>query len=207
MNTTEFLTITSAIVPDRLAMVFEDRRITFEQMQQRANRLANALESLGVGSGDRIAILQVNCAEYVEAYFAAAKLDAIFVPLNFRARVDELTYMVNDSEPKVLLVGRRYLDLVRSCCDNLRTVQHYVSLEERAEDMTPLKSPLGKGGRQGGWHFYDDLIASAPDDERFPTADGDNLTVIMFTAGTTGFPKGVMLSHDSFASYILSNVM
>ncbi|MCI0441241.1 MAG: AMP-binding protein, partial [Chloroflexi bacterium] len=115
-----------------------------------------------------------------------------------------LAYMVNDSEPKVLLVGRRYLDLVKSCCDNLRTVQHYVSLEERA---TPLQSLLTKGGIQGGWHFYDDLIASAPDDERFPAADGDDLTVIMFTAGTTGFPKGVMLSHDSFASYILSNVM
>ena len=169
-------------------MVFEDRRITFEEMQNRANRLANALESLGVGSGDRVAFLQVNCSEYIEAYFATAKLDAIFVPLNFRARVDELTYMINDAEPKVLLAGQRYFDLVKSCADQLNSIEHYIALEGQTE----------------GWHSYEDLITSAPDEERFPIADGEDLTVIMFTAGTTGLPKGVMLSHDSFSSYIIS---
>ena len=190
MNTTEFLTISSAIVPDRLAILFEGRRITYGGLQQRVNRLANALSAMGVEAGDRVAILQVNCNEYVEAYLAAAKLDAVFVPLNFRARGEELVYMVNDSGPKVLLAGDRYAELVRSVAGDLRPVQDYVGLEQPVDN----------------WHYYDDLIASADDYERYPKGDGDDLTIIMFTAGTTGFPKGVMLSHESFSSYILGNV-
>ena len=190
MNTTEFLTITAAIVPDRLAMVFEDRRVTYGELRERVDRLANALADLGVEKGDRVAILQVNSPEHVEAYFATAKLDAVFVPLNFRARADELTYMVNDCAPKVLIVGQRYVELVRSCTDDCKSVQQYITLEGPAE----------------GWHYYDDLLASASDEERFPEGDEDDLTVIMITAGTTGTPKGVMLSHTSFSSYILSNV-
>ena len=190
MNTTEFLTISAAIVPDRVAMVDRDRRVTYEQLQGRVNRLANALSSMGVDAGDRVAVLQVNCAEHVEAYFAAAKLDAVYVPIPFRSRADELTHMIRDSEPVVLVAGRRYTDLVQSISENIDSVRCYVSLEEAVD----------------GWRFYDDLVSSADDEERFPAGDGDDLTMIMFTAGTTGTAKGVMLSHDSFSSYILSNV-
>ena len=189
MNTTEFLAISAAIVPDRLAMIFEGRRITFEELQARVNRLANALADLGVAAGDRVAMLQVNCNEHIEAYFAAAKLDAVYVPLPFRARADELTHMIRDSAPRVLIAGQRYVDLVRSLGSDAGVVEHHVVLEQPAE----------------GWHSYDDLVDSS-DEERFPEGDGEDLTMIMFTAGTTGVPKGVMLSHDSFASYILSNV-
>ena len=191
MNTTEFLTISAAIVPDRLAMVFEGRHITYAELQDRVNRLANALADLGVESGDRVATLQTNCNEHIEAYFATAKLDAVYVPLHFRARADELSQMINDSGPRVLLVGQRYVELVHSFADGLESVQEYVALEE----------PVS------GWHDYDALLASASEEERYPVGDGDDLTIIMFTAGTTGLPKGVMLTHDSFSSYILSNVM
>ena len=79
MNTSEFLTISSAIVPDREALVFEGRRITYMELNDRVNRLASGLGQLGVGRGDRVAVLQVNCNEHVEAYFATAKLDAVYV--------------------------------------------------------------------------------------------------------------------------------
>ena len=191
MNITEFLTISAVIVPDRLATIFEGRRQTYDELQGRVNRLANGLSSLGVEPGDRVAILQVNCPEYIESSFATAKLDGVFVPMNFRARAEELRFMINDSAPKVLFVGGRYTDLVRSLTDELMSVEHYVALE----------------GGTDGWLDYEGLLASASEDERFPEADGDDLSIIMYTAGTTGFPKGVMLSHDSFSSYILSAVM
>ncbi len=190
MNTTEFMTISSLIVPDRVAMIFEDKRITYELLQDWINRLANALADMGVGEGDRVAMLQVNCNEHIEAYFAAAKLDAVFVPLNFRARADEITHMLNDSGPKALLVGERYIDMIRECTDQLESVEHFIALE----------------GASVGWPSYDALIESASAEERYPAGDEDDLTILMFTAGTTGFPKGVMLTHDSFSSYILSNV-
>ena len=190
MNTTEFLNISSLIVPDRPAIIFEDMRLSYGDLQDRVNRMANALADLGVGVGDRVAMLHVNSNEHVEVCFAAAKLDAVYVPLNFRARADELSFMINDSEPKALVAGRRYVDLVNSFAIDLKTTPRFISLEEPAE----------------GWLFYDDLLASASDEERYPEGDGDDMSVLLFTSGTTSFPKGVMLSHDSFSSYILSNV-
>ncbi len=192
MNTTELLTIASAIVPDRTAMVFEDERFTYLQLQERVIRLSNALADLGVGRGDRVAVMQVNCHQMAEIYFATTRLDAIFVPLNFRARGAELTHMLNSAEPAVLFVGGRYVDLLNSVKDQVVPLNHTVLLETR---------------RGGGWLFYDDLIqSSSPEESRFPEGDDDGTTVLMFTAGTTGTAKGVVLSHQSFTSYLLSNV-
>jgi len=190
MNTTEFLSIASAIVPDRLAVINGNRRITYTQLQDRVNRLANALSGLGVSPGDRVAVLHVNCHQHIEAYFAAAKLDAVYVPLQFRARADELVYMINDCAPKALLVGLRYVELADSQTDQMDSVRHYVLLE----------------GARDGWHNYEELLLSASDDEPFPSNEAEDLATIMYTAGTTSFPKGVMLSHGCFSSYILSNV-
>lgn len=190
MNTSEFLMISAAIVPDRTAMVFEGKRTTFEELQSRVNRLASALGALGVSAGDRIAVLQVNTDSVIETYFAAAKLDAVFVPLNFRARADEVAYMVNDSGPKALLVGGRYMDMVESISPQLESVEHIVAMDEPKD----------------GWLSYPDMIENSEEADLWPLSDDDDLSVLMFTAGTTGFPKGVMLSHNSFSSYILSNV-
>ena len=77
-------------------------------------RLGNALNQRGIKKGDRVGILHVNCNQYIEAYFAAARVGAIFVPLNFRAKADELTYMIANAEVKILFVGNRYLDMVNS---------------------------------------------------------------------------------------------
>jgi len=113
MNTTEFLYIAQAICPDRAFIVFEGNQWSFVQFNERVNRLANAFGELGIQKGDRIGMLQVNCPQYVEAYFAAAKIGAIFVPLNFRAKSEELIYMIGNAEASVLLTGARYFDMVK----------------------------------------------------------------------------------------------
>ena len=77
MNTTDFLTISAAIVPDRPAIIFEGKTFTFGQLNERVNRLANSLVKMGVKKGDRVALLQVNCNQCVEAYFAVAKAGAV----------------------------------------------------------------------------------------------------------------------------------
>ncbi|MFC1949668.1 class I adenylate-forming enzyme family protein [Chloroflexota bacterium] len=190
MNTAEFLSIASAICPDKVAIVFEGERFTFSQLNERVNRLGNALLGLGVQKGDRVAMLQVNTNQCVEVYFAVAKIGAIYVPLNFRAKGNELTYMLNSSESATLFIGGRYLELINSIKPELASVKKYISLD----------------GQQDGMLYYEDMMKSALADEIFTEIGDDDTTILMYTAGTTGFPKGVMLSHNSFSIYVLENV-
>ena len=189
MNTTEFLMIASAIVPERDAVVFDGKRYSFELLQERVNRLANALSDLGVAPGDRIAAMQTNCNHLIELYFAVAQLDAIYVPINFRAKEDELATMVRIVEPSFLFLGERYLPLVAGA------------------DLPDQRIVMLDAPAAGGRVNYEDLLQSAePDQMHFPEDDEDATTVIMFTSGTTSIPKGVQLTHDSFGTFLLTNV-
>ena len=191
MNTTEFLEITSAICPDRPAIIFEGKKFSFSELNERSNRLADALSKLGVKKGDRLAILQVNCNQYAEAYFATAKVGGIFVPLNFRAKADELTHMLRNAEASVLFVGERYVDLANSMQPNVSTVKHYICMDGKAEGMVS----------------YDELLASGSSEKKtFTQIDDYDASLLMYTAGTTGLPKGVPQTHSSYSFYVLQNV-
>ncbi|MFQ6028021.1 MAG: class I adenylate-forming enzyme family protein [Dehalococcoidia bacterium] len=193
MNTSEFLTIAAAIVPDRRTLIFEDQEFTFAEMQDRVNQLANSLAELGVGPRDRIATMQVNCPQLIELYFATALLDAVYVPLNFRAKAEELQQMLSIAQPELLFLGERYLSLVAA--------------GESAAPIAPDRVAVIDAPGTGDNLSYDSLLQASPDPLHFPEAADDDTTVIMFTAGTTGVPKGVLLTHDSFSSYLLSTVM
>jgi len=188
VNTTDFMSIANSICPERDGMVFEGKRWTYSQINDRTNQLANALGKKGLGKEDRIGMLHVNCNQYIETYFASAKLGAIFVPLNFRAKADELAYMINHAEIRILFAGERYRDLVNSIRPQLSTVKEYVS--------------VGTGGELP----YDDLMRSAPPEERSSDAGDEAITILMYTSGTTGKPKGVPLTHQAFVGYVLENV-
>jgi len=190
VNTTDFLNIATAICPDKTAIVFEDKRYTFSQLNERVNRLANGLLKPGIKKGDRVAFLQVNCNQCVETYFAVAKTGAIYMPLNFRAKGNELSYILNTAEATTLLAGERYIPLINSIRPELKYLKHLISIENKHDDML----------------YYEDMISSSPADEVVTEIDDDDTTMLMYTAGTTGFPKGVMLSHNSFAVYMLENV-
>lgn len=190
MNTSEFLDITALIVPDRTAIVFDGKRFTYGDLSERVNRLAYSLSQMGIVPGDRIATIQVNCNEHIEAYFAAAKLDAVYVPLNFRSTPDEVRYMLADIAPKAVLAGERYTEMIDGIYKENSGFDLRISIDDSRD----------------GWLSYQALMEFEGIEELIPSHDGDDLTMLMFTAGTTGSPKGVMLSHDSFASYILNNV-
>lgn len=170
--------------------MFEGKGQAYAWTSERVNRLTNALIKLGVEKGDRVAILQVNCPEYVESYYAAAKLGAIFVPLNFRAKSDELSDMLGNAEAKILFVGKRYLDMVRAMLPHLSTIRQCISIDSEESDML----------------YYNDLISSSPGDEVFTEVGDEDITILMYTAGTTGHPKGVPLRHNAFVSYVLDSV-
>jgi len=190
MNTAEFLLIASSIAPERDATVFEGKRTTYQELSDRVSRLAGAFTSLGVNRGDRIAILQVNCPQYVETYFAAAKIGAIFVPLNFRAKTEEVDYLITNAKAKVVLVGNRYLEMVQRILPSLPDVRHVIAIDAPQEGLL----------------FYEDLLARAVPVEDIAEVEDDDITILMYTAGTTGRPKGVPQSFTAFVTYILENV-
>ncbi len=192
MHTHDILSIASAIVPERTAITFDDTVMTFAELASRANRLANALAARGVQSGDRVAVIDVNTPRHLELYFAAARLDAIYVPLNFRDRAEELRFPLEHTAPKVVMVGPRYVPLIEELRPNLVSTNLLL---------------VSEGPAPEGWITYNDILESGDEDElRFPEADSESTAVLLFTAGTTGRPKAVMLSHLSFTEFMLTNV-
>ena len=188
MNTTDFLSIATAICPERDCVVFEGKRFSYAKINDRVNQLAHALHLFGVKKGDRVGILSVNCNEHVETYFATAKLGGIFVPMNYRAKAEELEYMINRAEIKVLFVGSRYMDLVNSVRPQLSSVEQIIFIDRNK-----------KGN-------YEELVAAQPVDEIMAEIADDDTTILLFTSGTTGRPKAVPLRHDAFVVYVLDNV-
>jgi len=190
LNTSDFLNIANAICPERAMMVFDGTKRSFSEVSDRVNRLGNALIRLGIKKGDRIGVLQVNCPEYIEAYFAAARLGAVLVPLNFRAKAKELSFMIANAEAGVLFLGERYLSMVNGMLPELPSVKECILMDGQAD----------------GKLSCEDLIRDGASDEVVTEIDDNDMTILMYTAGTTGRPKGVPLTHNGFVSYILENV-
>ena len=191
MITSEFLDLAALLVPDRTAIVFEGERFSYTQLKERVNRLADSLNKLGLEKGERVAILEVNCNQYVEACFATAKAGGIFAPLNFRIRQEELTYLANKAEPKILFVGSRYAEMVSNVRSELPSVKHFIII----------------GGEYEGMTGYDELMNSgSPEEKTLADVKDEDIAILMFTAGTTGFPKGVPQDNNAYSSYVLTNV-
>ena len=112
MNTAEFLDISAAVVPDRAALITGDQQQTFAEMGAQVTQLANALQGLGLVKGDHLGVMSVNSSEYVVTYYACARLGLTFVPLNYRAKAEELENMINTAEVKALFVSDRYQEVV-----------------------------------------------------------------------------------------------
>ena len=109
--------------PDKVAIVFQDERITYRQMGDRACKLANALISLGLNKGDRVAVLLRNCTEWFDIFFALGSLGAVMVPVNFLLKPKEVEFIVNDSGSRMIFVGKDLfdpVDLETKKCPELR---------------------------------------------------------------------------------------
>ena len=189
MNTIEFLQISSAVVPDREALVEvggSDKRITYEEMYPRVVKLANALQALGVEQGQKVATMSVNSADFVITYYACAMLGVTFVPLNSRSKDEELIHMLNVSESQAVFVSDRYFELVERIRPTLNTVKHVINY----------------GPATPGALAYDDLLDSAGEDEIWTEVDDKDATIIIFTSGTTALPKGVQLTYLDMTAYV-----
>ncbi len=168
-------------VPEREALVVGDRRRTYAQLEDRANRLANHLVSLGIGPGDHVALYLENCPEYVETMLAAWKLRAVTINVNHRYVTDELRYLLDNSDSVAVLTQPSLLATVQSV----------------AGDLPDVRFTLVTGDD------YDAALASSPAERPTVPGRGDDDRYIIYTGGTTGMPKGVVWRHvDAFYSCI-----
>ena len=191
MHSLDLLAFAAAVVPARAAARFDGAGTTYAQLADRANRLANALAGLGVVPGDRVAVVDVNSPRHLEIYFAAARLDAVYAPVNFRGRGRELAFPLGAAAPRALFAGSRYAPLI-DAIDALPRMTARVALD---------------GPAANGWLAYEETLAQAAAEEtRFPQADPGEMAALLFTAGTTGTPKAAPLSHAAFTSFMLANV-
>lgn len=180
---------TAAKHPDKAGVVFEDKRYTWEEVNRRVNCLANGLLQLGLQKQDRVAILSHNCNQYLEFYFATAKAGLIAVPLNTMFLGKELTFLLNDSGANTLITDTNYLNKVESVTSELPHIKHYIGLG----DGHPFP------------YDFERLIAESPSDEPEVTINDEDLCVIAYTSGTTGRPKGAMVTHQ--ASWVSANAL
>ena len=174
MNTAEFLTIAGAMVPDRVAVADPDDSCTYQELQSRVNRLAQAFQGLGVGNGQNVGVMGVNSTAFLEIYYATSTVGATFVPLNFRAKTEELVYMMNASQVNVLFISERYYPLLEEIRSTLDTVEHVYTLDFRAE----------------GVPTFDELREQGRDEAVFTEVDDDDASLVIYTSGTTAAAQG-----------------
>lgn len=163
----------------------KQRRFTFFELNQRANRTAHSLASLGIKPGDRVATLLKNGIEFIETYYAIAKIGAVMVPVNWRLLANEITYILDDSGAKTLVYDAEFdSTIVEIAAADNTAVEQYLRVSSENNTAPDFS------------HDYDSLNTAASTDEPTIGAWDDELLFIMYTSGTTGHPKGVMHSHQ-----------
>ncbi len=168
-------------------------RLSYGQLNDRVNQTAHALTKLGIGHGEKIALLCFNSIEFVETYYAAAKIGAVIVPLNWRLTATELKFILGNSESKALFFGKEFGPVT----DEIYSDRAEVPLLETFVEID------GVGSRD--WAISHEQIRTAEStDEPQSNISGDDLLTIVYTSGTTGLPKGVVHSHATAMAGIMN---
>jgi acyl-CoA synthetase (AMP-forming)/AMP-acid ligase II len=179
MNVGTLFSKTARTFPDRLAIAYGDDELTYRQADERINRLANALAGLGIRKGSNVAILLHNCPEFLETLFACFKAGIGTVPINFRLHPKECAFIIHNSEAEAVVLGEDFRDAIWALREEMPGVRHFICV------TVPLKGMLS----------YETLLRGGSPSFVDVDVERDNLAWLFYTSGTTGQPKGAMLTH------------
>ncbi len=181
---------------DNVAIYFEDQEIRYEELQERINRMGNALRDLGVEPGDRVVVRSTNRPEAIVSCLAVQKIGSVALPSMKLLRAHELEHIINNAEATTVVVYDDLLEEVENALPNLETVDDVIVVE--------------RNGVDNDHHSYDNLLEDASPDLDAHETERDDLALMLYTSGTTGQPKGAIHTHrnvlasaDSYARYCL----
>lgn len=195
MNIPFILEKALSLYPEKEAVVCGEKRFTYQQFADRIFRLADFLKTMGIRKGDCVAILHQNSHQFLEAYFAVAHLGAILNPLNIRLSPKELSFILQDSGARLLISSRRYGEPVAAINKKKSRVRQIIWT---GHGETPdISSPID----------YEDVLRHASHDPLTDASISDrDIAHLYYTSGTTGRPKGVILSHKNVCTHALAAI-
>ncbi len=179
MNVGDVLKRSASNFPDKSALIFDDQRIDYRNLNIRVNCLSNSLLNMGLKKGDRIAVLLHNCPEFIEIYFACAKSGGIIVPINNLLRIRELKEILEYIEPRFLIFDKEFDQIVHTSSAGIKSIDFLITLQEESEVFQK----------------YNDLVINGDDEEPKVKVSDDDIGGIFLTSGTTVKPKGAMRTH------------
>jgi len=178
----QLLSRKASMTPKTEAVIFEGQRCSFAALNERVNRLAHGLQALGISKGDKVAVLFENCMEMIEALFAIAKVGGVSVPINYRLVPREMAYQIDNSDSTAFIFDAHYHEKVGAFYQELQGVHEWISTGE---------SEVAK------FLSYESLLQGQPAEEPSVFIEDDEPACILYTSGTTGRPKGAVLTHKS----------
>jgi len=173
--------------PAAIAVVCKGKEMSWRELDSLSNRFAGAITGLGIEKGDRVSAICKNSLEFITAYLAMLKSGCVFVPLNYQLNAHSIKYALNHSESKVLLCDHDLIPVIKEISPQFNTVQHIIS--------------AGNGDSYSGIVSFDEFLSRGRDGEPSIPLNEDDLAIFLYTAGTTGDPKGVVHTHSN-CSYV-----
>lgn len=187
MRLGELVARAAARTPNKTAIIFQHHKITYSQLNEGVNRVANGLATLGVKKGDRVALYMHNLPQFIEAFYGAQVVGATVIPMNVMYKAGEIEYIMNDAGVKAILTLAPFYPNVQAIRDKVRSLEHAIVLSN-----DPLAGAIL-------WH---DAFANQPHEATPAPGDDEDVAVILYTSGTTGKPKGAMLTHHNLIANI-----
>ena len=188
MNVGTLLTKSARVFPDKAAIIYGSKKITYTEFNSRVNRLSNALYKLGIRKGDNIALIQYNYPEMLESIFACFKAGYGAVPINWRLHPNEFAFIIGHSEAKAVIVSSEFNETIIDIRTRIPNARHLITTS----------------GVEGNLIDYEGLILAESDQFKDVEVQPDDLAWLFYTSGTTGLPKGAMLTHRNLIAMTMN---
>jgi fatty-acyl-CoA synthase len=191
MNVAYLLVNSASNYPDRIAIISEGECLSYKIFNHRVNRLAQAMRRYGLKKGDRVALMFFNTHHFAEVYFATIKLGALLTPVNFRFVGEEIEYIVNNSGASFFFFAREFQETIANLYQGLHTVKNFIGVDVEKGDFA---------------HDYESFLSSGEPDEPKIVIHENDPCQVMYTSGTTGKPKGAVITHGNVLWNLINTI-